>query len=499
MTDRSGFKRRLLIATLGLHCMCALGGSAQERTVSPFLPDDHWARPAVIRLVGLGVLDAGSAARAWPASRAEVAAWFVAAQRNAEAAQDTFVSRLATSFSMRLATELDSAFSRPVQARVAAGLVREQGVLRAGTMEAVEGVGWRYPGPRAVPDLSTAMVDADVSARVSRVFLLNGKMRQRGDRTEVSSAYLAARLGRFTLWGGRRTLAVGSAADAGIVLSGATLDGIGVALQDGVRVPGLGFLGLLTIDAALARTERSGSVRHPYFHSARIAIAPGSGFAIGLNRAMLFGGEGNQQMTVGRVALALIGLTDIAGKDSDFENQVASIDLLWKPLRSSSLLLYGELGADDTGDAFLHVPGVIAGAQLGRIGFDELQLGVELVHLDQSCCGFPPWYQHGALGEGWTDRGRLLGHPLGGAGTEAAVHWRVDVPSRAAILRGRGFLRRRGAENLFAPARAGRSYGVTVDLRIPWRRFEFTLLGKAEAGEREWRTGQLQLKGAISF
>ncbi|HUF77116.1 MAG TPA: hypothetical protein VMM35_12600 [Longimicrobiales bacterium] len=75
-----------------------------------------------------------------------------------------------------------------------------------------------------------------------------------------------------------------------------------------------------------------------------------------------------------------------------------------------------------------------------------------------SCCGNPPWYHHFELYDLWTAGGRPLGHLLGGHGTE----WRAYVRGSGTDTRFRlevdAFRRQRGAENLFAPERIGRSH-----------------------------------------
>ena len=313
-----------------------------------------------------------------------------------------------------------------------------------------------------------------------------------------NAAYLSADLGAAVVWAGRRRWSAGSVAHNNLVLNEALLDGAGLSVRDGVRVP---LLGRVYPDLLVARLERSGTVDHPWFHAARITLAPVSTLAIGLNRAAIFGGEDQLGITPARVLLMLIGLPNVAGKDSDFENQVASIDVLWTTrLGSAPLALYGELGADDSGFAFARVPGVIAGLEIAELpGRPELALGAEVVYIAQRCCNYPPWYQHGALADGWTDRGRLLGHPLGGAGHEVALSWRADVPAASLISAGRFFVRERAAENLFSPLHEGRSTGAQVEAWLPWRRTQLQLRAEIEYGTNGWQRSAFALLGHLFF
>jgi hypothetical protein len=246
--------------------------------------------------------------------------------------------------------------------------------------------------------------------------------------------------------------------------------------------------------------QRNGAVRHPWFQSTRITIAPHPDVAIGLNRAAIFGGEGDNSITPARIALMFLGFPDVPGKDSDFENQVASIDLLARGrIGALPLVLHAEYGADDSGFAFLHVPAIIAGVEIASLPrFDRIGAGVEAIFFAESCCSYPAWYRHGALGDGWSDRGRLLGHPLGGAGRELAltVNW---LRAGAEPLIGlRAFGRDRSHENLFAPDRTGASVGAQLILVAHLRRYRLELKADGEAGHG-WQSSGMRVLGAYRF
>jgi hypothetical protein len=120
-----------------------------------------------------------------------------------------------------------------------------------------------------------------------------------------------------------------------------------------------------------------------------------------------------------------------------------------------------------------------------------------MVHIAERCCTYPPWYQHAALADGWSDRGRLLGHPLGGAGDEQALHWRVDAGG-ALMAAGRVYRRQRAAENLLAPLRQGRSSGGRLDLLVPWRRTQLQVRAEAEYGS-DWQSSAFSVLGQVFF
>jgi hypothetical protein len=93
----------------------------------------------------------------------------------------------------------------------------------------------------------------------------------------------------------------------------------------------------------------------------------------------------------------------------------------------------------------------------------------------------------------------LLGHPLGGAGTEVALTWRFDLPTSGLSISGRAFRRRRGAENLFAPDRMGAGHGGAFNLRIPVGRMDVTVDGSGEFGVDRWHASRLLVTGFIAL
>jgi hypothetical protein len=185
----------------------------------------------------------------------------------------------------------------------------------------------------------------------------------------------------------------------------------------------------------------------------------------------------------------LLGFSDVGGKDSDFENQVASVDAYWRLPTSLPVAVYGEYGTEDTGFAFVHVPAVIAGIEAAPRRGSAWSAALEHTHFARSTREYPEWYRHGALGGGWADGGVPLGNALGGHGHVTSLAVR-NHDARAGVV---GELRVsklwRGEENVFAPDRAGRAYAV--DASIVWfvvRSVRLTADSSVEWGERWTRS-----------
>lgn len=464
---RSGY-----VLTLALFCALASGGGArtpvraqQKKAAEAFTPSDHWSREALRRLAEVGLIEPGAVLASWPMRRSDVREQLRLAVGNSERLEISELRSLARAFLASFNEEFPDQSTKRLglAGRIEDGWDAKAGLLRAGTTFWVEGVGWRYPGPSPADNASTPFAAGTLSALAAEHLSASVTARIGTSGADVRETYVAGRAGAVDLWAGRRGLGFGSAHGESFVLSGGSLfNGGGVEVIDGVRLPWLlGALGPVRGSALIARMDRSGSDLRPWFAALRVTFAPSASVSIGLSRASMFGGSTNPVRTTARnVLMMFLGFSGQWGKSSDYENQVASVDFLWRTRAGSVPLgVYGEYGVDDTGFAFLRVPGWTVGVEIPSVrGVNALAVGIEHTRLPHSCCGYPPWYQHGPLGDGWTDRGQLLGHSLGGEGNEWIVRWRYDEP-RWFGAGGTIYTRARGSENLFSPDHGGRSVG----------------------------------------
>lgn len=343
------------------------------------------------------------------------------------------------------------------RADVGVGVRSRSGVLRAGETVPTDD-GFRYPGPVEEPRRSGAAADLVVREAAGRLALVVDATIARSADAPV--ARLGVRTGDVVLSGGRGGLWPGNRCSSGLVLSGRGRPaGIGVDTE-WIRLPLVGRLSLSGFVGTLR--EGSSDNRWPFFLAQRAVWPLGDDVRLGLTRAAIFGGRGGAVAVTPRtVALMLLGITDVEGKDSDFENQVASVDLAWRvPAGASAVRLHLEYAADDFSVAFLGVPALAVGADLvSSTGADGVRtVGAELVWIAPSAGTFPEWYRHGALAWGWTDRGVLLGHDLGGQGwgLRAGAFTASDGDEYAADV----LVAHRGSENLLAPRAGG--WGVEV-------------------------------------
>lgn len=467
-----------------------------------WLPPGHWVEGALSILANHGLVDAGSVASVRPMRRSRVRALLESAAARTASRPRSALDRLTRTVRDRF--EQDSAVpnceSASLVAAVRPGLIASRGTMLAGTARRESSGAWVYPGPTTGPGYGPEpLLGLNVEFATKAGAFAQLALRSRPGSSEAEAAYVGMVFGPITGWVGRRAFGIGPGRSGSIVLNDASpITGAGLSTTQPVHLPGfLSYVGAVELTAVLSRFRHSGSVDRPWFVATRVSFAPSAAVAIGLNRAAVFGGAGNvEPMSARNIALALFGLTGQLGKDSGFENQIASVDLrLHSRLAGLPLVLYGEWGADDVGLSFARTTALLLGLDAALPFAPGTSVGVEGVSFPASCCGHPPWYRHGDLGDGWTRGGRILGHPLGGHGSQLSVHARSLA--RSVSVEAWLYARRRGEENLLYPDRGGRSVGVTL-------RAHAFVIGPARLlsvidGERghDWSTWRMRIQAEL--
>ncbi|GMV05517.1 MAG: hypothetical protein AMXMBFR53_17950 [Gemmatimonadota bacterium] len=363
---------------------------------------------------------------------------------------------------------------------------RGAGPVDAGATLGDESTGYAYPGPaRGRRDLEGMRV---VGAWGGSGWRAGADVLVDPRGAMIRALGVAVRTPSVTVYAGALPLRTGPTCQDGLVLGGkgGPAGGVEVGTRGGIRVP---FLGRVHVGAQVGTLAEAGPEnRRPFFHALRVELEPHPDLGLGLQRAAVFGGSASAiPVTPRTVGLMLLGLTDTRGKDSDFENQVASVDARWRTrFLGRPALLTVEAAADDSGWAFLRVPGTRVTGSV-RWGPHALGwTGFEWARLSGPTGRYPPWYRHGALAWGWTDRGTPLGSPLGGEGTLLAATWSVEAPGLSVRLALGGASR--GRANLLAAPDGDAAVWASGSVRARRGAWEAAAAGHGWAGPTpSWR------------
>lgn len=421
------------------------------------LPGEHWAPRAVRRLEAAGISDGHRAARSvdlCAASRVFLSVADGASPR---------LARLAQSWSDRLRQEYPSSHQ-------VAGVTADQ-AMAAGAGRVREGVAapgrGEFPpertGAQILEDRQDLWFAAGASLSVGDRFASAAALAV-GGGVEVSRLEAAADVGPLRLIAGR------GASGFGIVRGGSLIvdrverfDRVEIKSEEAWRLPlGLGDVALLGVFSRLGGDRHE---KEPYFAAGRLSVRPHERFRVAINRGAMFGGSG-VDVTPERLLHMLIGR--VAGEG--FEDQIVSVDAEWR-LPTEGVLplaLYMEWGAEDASGSWWKVPGRTFGMEVPFLPVHSgTGLAIEYTEFAQSCCFNPEWYRHYSFPGGWSVGDEVLGHPLGGHGTEVAALLESSLPGISVEGTAEIRLRDRGEENLFVPGRAGRS--VLARAGIGWR------------------------------
>jgi hypothetical protein len=503
LTTPARLRSAVAVASLVVVAATALlpmAASAQRAPV--FLEPGHWAYDAIRRASAAGVAPPSSDHALAPVTLQHALSVFRHAQQVAAAEGRDELAALAAGYQAMLLAASDTV-GLLAGSEVRAGWTAARGEARGGDGYIIFE---DWEGARPLPATNSPAIAWRGHGHVQSWLAWSVDAGYLGGEPVVRAATVAAAVGPFDVWAGRRRLHYGIGRGGGTVLGGAlsevpdlahrtgyTFQGVGGHVRDPFHFPAfLRFLGPDRIEAVLGRLARNGQVDGPWVAFGRLIGSPfHDRLTLGINRGAIFGGEG-VAITPGRLAGLVIGLH--GGEAGEFENQVFSTLLAFRPPLGPHVPVeaYLEWGMDDTAGAVRDVPAVVAGLDLAAVpGLPAVSLGVERTSFAQSCCGNPIWYRHVFYRGSWADEGRLFAHPLGGHGREWLVHSRLDLPRRGLLLRGDLYSRRRYHENLFALERMGESLGGRLGAEYAFGNGTAIRLDAAWEAAEEWRTRRL--------
>jgi hypothetical protein len=472
------------------------------RFTAPALEPGHWAVDALRRAEALGLVrDHLPAQRAVPLEVVERAlreAVDAASERRPQLAP------LAAEWHRRLVEEfpgVGGGYGRQPAAgllgvRAGAGVETRRGAAGPGLGEFEP----HRSGALPLDDRTTLVGGAELVAVLGEHLGARVAPAVGADGVRLEAVELTAGLGGWTASVGRIPIGYAHGVGGGVTLTGhSALDAFGIQTRTPFRLPWvLGHLGPISFTTHFARLTEERHPGDPYFWSASGQFRPHRRVTLGIHRAAMFGGDHpvEQPVTFGKVVDMLIGRVAGVG----FEDQIVSVSgRLHLPTEAVlPLTAYLEWGAEDAAGAWWAVPGRVIGLESPSLPFAPgVRAGVEYTHFEPSCCNNPKWYRHWSFHGSWAAGDRTLGHPVGGHGKEALVHASAQLLGAALRIDGRGYMRSRGAENLYAPGREGRSTGAAAG--VEWRfspRTELRLAADREDG-RGWAETNLRVEGRV--
>ena len=437
--------------------------ASEQRCAWPLVPHDHWSIDAGRRLRQLGLMPQGFDAAASARDFGEMLTAFQFADSIAAGSSRELIAR----------TQLERLRSELSRSQAETGLLRlgvGGGIVVHENPAVFRNVPLTFPpSERDPPDTASAALSLTAGGRVLGRVAFSWDAIATANALNVRQATISwASPLNLTLWAGRATARYATAESGGMLLSGAVpLDGAGFAISRPRRLPGfLKVLGPVDFEGMALKTHALEPYNYrSWIWSARGSIQPSTYAGLGVTRTGMFAAlDEDADLTARDIFNSLAGRNRIRFTNPGYtDNQAIAVNA-WarSPFESLPLSAYVEWGADDTAGAWRDVPGRTGGITVPAWpGVPQLSLGIERTVFEHSCCGNGPWMRHHEIPEGWSDRGTLLGHPLGGTGRQTVVYagW-LSRDFQVGIQGGRGV---RSTENGLAPERSGRFSSLRIN------------------------------------
>lgn len=233
---------------------------------------------------------------------------------------------------------------------------------------------------------------------------------------KLKKGYALLNLWREELFFGKESAWWGPGENGAVLLSNNAEPVTAVKLSNSIPydIFGVGFRGTFFI-SRLEKDRRD--IQSPILYGIRLDFKPLRFLEIGLTKTALFGGEGRKE-DLGAFWNSLVGKGENADTPDQLTNepgdQRAGIDAkLVIPFKYQPFTVYAEMAGEDEAGGFPTKKAWIYGAYLPRLAsLERLELRGEYANTVIS--GHPGvWYTHHIFNQGYTSKGRVIGHYIG--------------------------------------------------------------------------------------
>ncbi|MBI5192838.1 MAG: capsule assembly Wzi family protein [Nitrospirae bacterium] len=218
-------------------------------------------------------------------------------------------------------------------------------------------------------------------------------------------------------------------------------------LGESVRVRGLMRF---SYDFFVSRLEHDRELPGPVFWGLRIGFKPIPSWEIGMARTAMFGG-GKRPVTLKTITNSITGIGENTPKEAG--NQIGGFDTNFRGhIRQQPFNIYAELYGEDEAGSLPSKYAYLAGLYLPDIaGLSGNTLRVEYADSNLRAKKEPRiWYTHHVYTDGYTYKGRIMGHGMGTDANDFIIKWEKYLTADM-----KGFLS-------YERNRAGRFDGIPV-------------------------------------
>jgi hypothetical protein len=396
-------------------------------SVSTNVPLTHWSYDAIETISDAGFIHSDLLSTK-PFSRREMARLLIEARENIDP------NTGGDSLYGQLLNRLEADFSYEIET-----LSQNDSTHRSSIVKPLEDPYVRYVSTDKAPDYENQQGDrfsAGSNARAGfasrgqigdlAAFYLHPEYESPSSQNqfELIEGYGKVGLGRMSIELGKDSMWWGPGAHGSMLMStnAEPLTMLKIANDQPIILPGiLRYLGPMRGVFFLTELESNRANPEPKVTGIRVGFKPTPNFEVGLNRVIMFGGQGNAPIDW-KDYMQIFWPKNVQGE----ENQLAGFDWSWRlPLPSylpaRSIKLYGEWAGEDSAGFHQYRP--LLGVKLIDLFKDGGKTDLRLEFIKTHVGRYPTtFYQHGLFKSGYRYEGRVIGHHVGTGARDIFAH-----------------------------------------------------------------------------
>ncbi|MCP4456127.1 MAG: capsule assembly Wzi family protein [Planctomycetes bacterium] len=394
--------------------------------MSTNVPLTHWSYDAIETLADAGLVQSGLLSTK-PFSRLEMARLLVEARENVDPNTED------DSLYVQLLDRLEREFSYERER------LSGSGDYSGSYLKPVEDPYVRYGYSQKTPDYENQQGDRFSSGSNMRAGLATrGQINDRvafylhpeyedpssQNRVELIEGYGKIALGPVAVQLGKDSMWWGPAHHGSMLMStnAEPMNLLKVSNDQPILLPSfLRFLGPMRAVYFLSELESNRTIPDAKLTGVRLDFKPTPNFEVGLNRTIMFGGQGNAPINW-KHYMQIFWPNNIQGE----ENQLAGFDWAWRLplpgyLPARSVKLYGEWAGEDSAGFSQYRPlfGFKFIDLFKQAGKTDLRIEYVKTHVSHNPSTF---YNHHLFQSGYTYEGRVMGHHVGSGARDIYAH-----------------------------------------------------------------------------
>jgi hypothetical protein len=253
------------------------------------------------------------------------------------------------------------------------------------------------------------------------------RLDQNNSNGELLYGYINLNIANLDIEVGRDSMWWGSGYHGNLLVTNnaSPFDMVKLTSQKPFRLPWVfNYLGLFKPTIFLTRLEEDRQVPRANLLGMRLDFKPTPRFQFGLSRVFMFGGKGRRSLTFSDWLDIFFASDSAEHSDSPINgNQLVSIDASYVYVNKrrfvpfSGVKIYAEWGAEDSSGKTKTPTGraLVYGMFVDEpFWLKSTDLRVEQADTARNARYGPSWYKHGVYSSGYTYKGDIIGHHMGG-------------------------------------------------------------------------------------